>query len=126
MTSDTAPAWDGVPLNPERDGWHWLQWNVSAQSKYQFQRAPMAMLWNAGEIPKHWDSTRLDYLGPCHTPAEVAALVEAARREEREACAVIAYAELNAATTEGEQDIVGNVIDAIRARSTEEARHDAR
>jgi hypothetical protein len=27
------------------------------------------------------------YLGPCHTPAEVAALVEAARREEREACA---------------------------------------
>jgi hypothetical protein len=32
---------------------------------------------------------QFDYLGPCHTPAEVAALIEAARREEREACAKV-------------------------------------
>jgi hypothetical protein len=29
----------------------------------------------------------VEYLGPCLTPAEVSALVEAARRDEREACA---------------------------------------
>jgi hypothetical protein len=33
-----------------------------------------------------WIGTHHDLIGPCYTPAEVAALVKAARREEREAC----------------------------------------
>ena len=24
MNDIEAPAWDGIPENPERDGWHWL------------------------------------------------------------------------------------------------------
>lgn len=53
----------------------------------------------------------------------LAAALDAARKEgaaaEREACIALTYAELNTATTEGEQDAVGNVIDAIRARSNQ-------
>jgi hypothetical protein len=77
----------GVPMHPERDGWHWLRnrwgatvpalWLVS-DGMWRFNDASYSAK-NAGQNQK--------YLGPCHTPAEVAALVGAARREEREACA---------------------------------------
>jgi len=73
------PARPGVPLNPERDGWHWLLfhdgsrlccwWNASAQG------------WSSSDTPGYG----ADYLSeeaaqdhvtcePCLTPAEVAAL----------------------------------------------------
>jgi hypothetical protein len=85
-----SEQWDGRPQNPERDGWHWLT------------RAEDGLT-----IPKRWDAEMgawedgimlspptviewgVNYAGPCLTPAEVAAQVEAARRDEREANAAL-------------------------------------
>lgn len=72
-------TWDGRPENPERDGWHWLQ--------YQ-QHAPEVMWWDVG---MWWDiedryrppeeiAKLYIYIGPCLTPAEVAAREAAAYR----------------------------------------------
>ena len=93
MTDTTPGGWldaarPGVPQSPERDGWHWLG----------DDRHPQPVLWLA-EFAAWADGTMhspqsvvglgFRYLAPCHTPAEVAAQVEAARRGEREACAAV-------------------------------------
>ncbi len=97
----------GYPLNPERDGWHLVEWSVGLGRvwrevwKWRLARRPSLWLRPSftggpyGYEPKHLTApiyASIRYLGPCHTPAEVAALVEAARREEREACAKVVYA----------------------------------
>ena len=85
----------GYPMNPERDGWHWVRPNVAPAY------APECWFWiasaevferDASDQDDPWFPTHYDYLGPCHTPDEVAALIEAERREEREACAKVLYA----------------------------------
>jgi len=92
MTDPTPGGWPdaarpGYPKDPERDGWHWLldgnhepyllQWSGDNQRWGDYPGTSAADLAEFG----------IGYLAPCHTPAEVAALVEAARREEREAIA---------------------------------------
>jgi hypothetical protein len=72
--------WDGRPPNPERDGWHWLG----------DDRNPQPVLWLA-EFASWTDGTMHSpqsvvglgfcYIGPCLLPSEVAAQIEAARRE---------------------------------------------
>lgn len=75
----------GRPLNPERDGWHWLCAAVGIG-------APYPMLWSADG--KAWDTgdgwvfctdpaltERKRYLGPCLLPEEVAAREAAAAAE---------------------------------------------
>jgi hypothetical protein len=80
-----ADAWDGRPQNPGRDGCHWLLgWNGT----------PFVAEWDAASADWSWaggDESCVGvvaagwrYLGLCLTPAEVSALVEAARQEERE------------------------------------------
>lgn len=76
MPADTAPAWDGVPLNPERDGWHWLLfrdgsrvccwWNASAHG------------WASSDTPSYGadylpEEAEQDHVTcePCLTPSEV-------------------------------------------------------
>lgn len=91
----SAPVWDGVPLNPERDGCHWLC--IS-----QATGAMMAFQWHAPPGPDRigaWanisrnittshplDAVRmgLTYVAPCILPADHAAAVEAAVQAERE------------------------------------------
>lgn len=79
-TSWPDPARPGVPLNPERDGWHWLDMGSGK---------PSACSWFAGFWwhPIFFDSAGMPdaaaslgwrYLGPCLTPAEVAAREAAA------------------------------------------------
>ena len=84
MENDTAPAWPdparpGVPLNPERDGWHWLHHPEDIR--------PIATPWvaeihawssGAAHSPQGVVDLGYTYLGPCLTPAEVAALQSAA------------------------------------------------
>lgn len=83
--TDASQPWDGVPLHPERDGWHWLH--------HPEDLRPFPSLWNA-EV-QGWPSGALHspqgvvdmgftYLGPCLTPTEAAALAEAAAVEMRE------------------------------------------
>lgn len=84
------PSRPGVPLNPERDGYHWL----AATDGDQITGHTAVMFWFAGmgfyaieAVPVTQRSivSGWRYLGPCLTPTEVAALVEQARREGAEA-----------------------------------------
>ena len=126
----------GRPLNPERDGWHWLCAAVGIG-------APYPMLWSADG--KAWDTgdgwvfctdpaltERQRYLGPCLLPEEVAAREAAAAAEEREACALIAVERgawaSNDADAEslvdrlearGRMDMASEIAAAIRSRGKE-------
>lgn len=71
--------WNGLPVNPERDGWHWLDTIYGQQACY----------WTAAS--QCWEHQRWDvadaarlakYLGPCLTPAEVEALTATLMEEE--------------------------------------------
>lgn len=77
----TADAWNGVPPNPERDGWHWCQMT---------EKVAAPIYWNTHQWwdIDAWGGAPRAYLGPCLTPAEVAAAVLA----ERAACAAVADA----------------------------------
>jgi len=91
MTTDPAgwpdPARPGVPLNPERDGWHWLRTPDDQTAPYEWRTAGEC---ERGRWPSHWVSgvdewkgTDCAYLGPCLTPTDLEAAVQA----ERAACA---------------------------------------
>ena len=79
------PAHPGVPLNPERDGWHWLV-------KGDFYTAA---LWHRGHFtflftkiwPEELSQLDMTYIGPALTPAEVDARVADARRDALEEAA---------------------------------------
>ena len=80
------PAKPGYPLNPERRGAHVLDNGPDHTGKCR----PIVALWTAGSwlLGANYFVLACDaanwgwqYVGPCHTPAEVAALVEAARRD---------------------------------------------
>ena len=87
----SAPVWDGVPLNPERDGWHWIStlpqlppspWRWSVADGVGDWFAPGSRWCSPlGAVACH------TYLGPCLTPADHAAVVEAAVQAERADCA---------------------------------------
>lgn len=76
------PQRPGVPLHPERDGWHWLLGSLEAH--------PRPHLWLAedGGTPCWWRPGHevsaatmrhaAIYLGPCHTPSEATAREAAA------------------------------------------------
>lgn len=96
----------GVPLNPERDGWHFLH--------HPEDLRPVPTPWDAAHAawcsggmhsPRGVIDLGYRYLGPCQTPAEVAALVAAARREGAEAmreAAAVRVARLPASRYEGD------------------------
>ncbi len=81
--SDTNNGWPnkdrpGVPLNPERDGWHWL----SAMYYDDPIGPPVACFWEAKlerwprlqDKPGNYPVSRgFCYLSPVATPAEIAA-----------------------------------------------------
>ena len=97
------PGEPGVPLNPERDGWHWVKPKISPKGGIQLidESAPRPMpwnivsplshepAWNGVMEPKHADDA-WQYIGPCLTPAEVDARVKQARRDALEEAARIA------------------------------------
>ena len=78
------PGKPGVPLNPEREGWHWLCAKLGD---------PEPFYWNGNFWPgsDQWStitfsqSTR--YLGPCLTFAEVDARTATARKDALEEAA---------------------------------------
>ena len=93
MTDSNPGCWPdaskpGEPANPERTAPHW----------FRTPEGHDVIVWRHCEATSMWwdrpvQEMGFTYIAPCHTPAEVAALVEAARREgaakEREACAKI-------------------------------------
>jgi hypothetical protein len=153
-----SEQWDGRPPNPERDRWHWIESLTTGNpmcAEWRADREGWNLYRSTSEhhAPNEMFSWR--YLGPCLTPAEVAALtewrdeppggiskggvlylspervaaqVEAARRDEREACAAVAdewaqAGRINAMGSheeilraEGRQDAASDIAAAIRAR----------
>ena len=79
------PNAPGVPANPERDGWHWVRHHLSPP-----EDLPLVRYWDAAEHdwPEYFEksetyvATRYRYLGPCLTPAEVAAQIAAAKEDD--------------------------------------------
>ena len=86
-----ASDWNGLPENPERDGWHWIStlpqlppspWRWSVADGVGDWFAPGSRWCSPlGAVACH------TYLGPCLTPADHAAVVEAAVQAERADCA---------------------------------------
>jgi hypothetical protein len=82
------PGKPGVPLNPERDGWHWLRYEHDGYVEIS------AFLW---ERDGYWVKSRhvhysewvgrWTYAGPVLTPAEVEARVKEAQRDALEEAA---------------------------------------
>lgn len=69
-------AWNGVPQNPERDGWHWIHCidlDFSAPTAWSRLRQSW-MTSNQTLTPKEV-CLEGEYLGPCLSPAEVAAAI---------------------------------------------------
>lgn len=127
-------AWNGVPQNPERDGWHWVQHR---------ENTPEVLYWS----PLHgWnyegDWVRSDfiglnyrYLGPCLTPAEVQAREAAAYRkgqeDMRERAAQVAegypasqHGYLAANAEDAACDAAKEIVAVIRALPIKDAPHD--
>jgi hypothetical protein len=74
-----APTWDGLPNNPERDGWHWVGgyprlWDGMRGIWWQRLGGPTMA---HGCAPTLWG----EYGGPCLRPSEVAASRADALRE---------------------------------------------
>ena len=74
--SDTTNGWPnkpGVPLNPERDGWHWCERDGGLEPRF----------WSSGQqlwagLRNSWISPKMllalfGYAGPCLTPDEATA-----------------------------------------------------
>jgi hypothetical protein len=77
------PAKPGYPANPERDGAHALRHKETGEtSPALWLGAAIEAIWIDGDgedISPYHAASLYDYLGPCHTPAEVAALRAALR-----------------------------------------------
>lgn len=89
------PARPGVPLNPERDGWHLLvqknaqlpevwEWKTNSLGAEYGDQSIGAWLEGEGDVQPEDTGKWYRYLGPCLTPAEVDARVKEARRDARE------------------------------------------
>jgi hypothetical protein len=81
------PGKPGVPLNPEKSGWHWLS----------CQNMPFLVFWNGEVLQDAFSGQRIkpdvlspvySYLGPCLTPAEVEERIATARKDAREEAAL--------------------------------------
>lgn len=78
-------AWDGRPEHPERDGWHWLDehphfWRANG-SEWLTNHETLQT-----QTPFDVASEGWTYLGPCLTPADVAARIAEAEAAGWAAC----------------------------------------
>lgn len=91
MSNWPYPDKPGVPLNPEKDGFHWIKgWNetpfVAEWFVDQSEDFGGYYGWHDGaDNPQGIVAQGWSYLGPCLMPSEVAAQVEQARRQGAEA-----------------------------------------
>ncbi len=69
--------WDGLPPNPEQNGWHWLQHKRQPDYRAPWHWVADCFGWETG-YDLHDPEKAADFftlLGPCLTPAEVVFLV---------------------------------------------------
>lgn len=77
--------WNGIPENPERDGWHWLKLSDEPPEAWLWSTGCMAFIDGSGGGSPNTDCPDWNYLGPCLTPEEVAAREAAAFQRGQEA-----------------------------------------
>jgi hypothetical protein len=90
------PERPGVPLNPEKDGWHWLKESGDDPTPYYW--CPGFNNWHlrgdddygGGWKTPEFTSRYYSYVGPCLTPVEVFEFASSVAMRERERCARIA------------------------------------
>lgn len=73
--TDTTNGWSGkpgVPMNPERDGWHWVSL-LGGECPQIMEWFSDAMVW-ADDWTVEACALHLRYHGPCLTPDQAAAL----------------------------------------------------
>lgn len=84
-----APAWNGVPENPERDGWHWTSFGGVIQCPWQWNAKYQVWVQDLmGVMTPSQVLPGFVYLGPCLLPSKVAAREAAAALAMREAVAL--------------------------------------
>ena len=110
IPSDEWKPWDGRPENPERDGWHWIEWGGGTGRFETVRWLPDGVPYDTGCYllggsnslrTASYACDRWRYLGPCLLPSEHAALlawggVLRSRVEEAEAAAKASAAVLSA------------------------------
>jgi hypothetical protein len=107
----------GVPLNPEKTGWHWVGGIPYWWQVFDDDYAP---LWQAQHLyftAEEWSHKK--YGGPCLTPAEVDARVKEARRDAREEAARLAEQTAAVLSNPSAKDSLNYVANAIRALKDE-------
>lgn len=111
----------GVPANPERDGWHWLQHTADPRVLPVAWSAGSETWWGGGGMQTPLGIVRLRwrYLGPALQPAEVAAAVAQARREALEDAAGVADGERLAWRAQTANDDLEDMQNKASARACE-------
>ena len=113
--TDTTNGWPGkpgVPINPEKDDWHWVRTPDGELVPYNWVPAFKVDLgiWPEQwvyDLNEHWPPKDGTYLGPCLTPAEATAL------------------QARVAELEAQNDMLRHATDKLRAMLTElNARHE--
>ena len=105
-TNNGWPGKPGVPLNPEKDGWHWVGLGFSVRKP-----TPCPVLWRprmgwTSPLQKRGPDDYIypeAYLGPCLTPDEVQNLRDDLASAERERAHQHGRADRNAAERAREQ-----------------------
>jgi len=69
-----SEAWNGLPENPERDGWHWIIFGGVMQAPWLWSSSSQVWAHDSGPWKPEDVYPGFIYLGPCLPPAEVAAL----------------------------------------------------
>jgi hypothetical protein len=67
-------GWNGIPDDPERDGWHWIDHAGWSEPRYWFAAKPTGAsvgFWRGGSPgdPAPWLTADVRYVGPCEPPA---------------------------------------------------------
>lgn len=113
------PERPGVPLNPERTGYHWLDDSRGKPQPVIWDHDLAAWCDGSGAFsPQGIVEMGFRYYGPCLTPAEVAQR-EAAARKEAEAERDELFNRLGRVTESldiPEDSTAGRILDAIRER----------
>jgi len=90
------PGPPGVPLNPEREGRHWIHrkdWNKPRPAAWWPSRnSPIGGWWDGWIIVRPDEIADMTYAGPCLTPAEVEARIATARKDALEEAARVVEA----------------------------------
>lgn len=81
------PERPGVPMFPERDGWHWIDTGLASGMRPLFwQSKSQSWFASADTCANRWKHTdSWKYHGPCLTPAQISEMLVA----ERERCAKV-------------------------------------